>query len=341
MKQHDLSGPTFTPTSFALVACLVTMATLLWPHANASGQPLPRIPRVAFLSGTAPPSGADWKEKVPAYVALRELGWEEGRNVAFEWRWAEGQLERLPGMAAELVGQRVDVIVTNSYKPGQVAAEATQSIPIVVVTCDPYQWLVGSLARPGGNVTGQTCMSAELAPKKLELLKQIAPGITHVAFVYNPDDPGPTLARQLVEVAARDLGLKLTPVTIRSASEVDRALADVVKASPDGMFVYPDSVTARVHQRFIAVADQRRLPAMYGFAYWVRAGGLISYGANLADMSKRAMVQVDRILKGAKPADLPIEQPAKFELVINLKTANAQGFAIPPGVLVRADEVIR
>jgi len=276
-----------------------------------------------------------------SYQALSDLGWREGSNLSTEWRWADGRLERLPDLAAELVKLNVDVIVAGAFKPGQVARQATSQIPIVLVTCDPYRWIVDSLARPGGNVTGQTCMSSELSPKKLEFLKQAVPAISRVAFLYNPDDPGPSQALKLCQDAAPSLGVMLFPVTIQHPSEIDRALSAIVKERPDALFVYPDSVTARVRAQTIDFVNRQRLPAVYGFRAWVDAGGLLSSGASLAEMQRRAMGQVDKILKGAKPADLPVEQPAKFELVINLKTAKALGLTIPQSILVRADEIIQ
>jgi putative ABC transport system substrate-binding protein len=252
-------------------------------------------------------------------------------------------MERLPDLATELVNLKVDVLLAGAFKPGRAARQATTSIPIVLVTCDPYQWIVDSLARPGGNVTGQSCMSAELSPKRLQLLKEVAPRISRVAFLYNPDpdEPGPSLALKLLLAEAPSLGIKLLPVPIRRPEEFDSARETIRREQPDALFVYPDPVTILVRARTVEFADKQRLPAMYGFRWWVDPGGLMSYGTTLADMQRRAARQVDKILKGAKPADLPVEQPTKFELVINLKAAKAMGLTIPQSVLGRADEVIQ
>jgi putative ABC transport system substrate-binding protein len=196
------------------------------------------------------------------------------------------------------------------------------------------------LRGPGGNVTGQTCLSSELSPKKLELLKQAAPTISQVAFLYNPDDPGPTLAFKLCQAAAPSLGLTLVPFTIQRPSEIGDVLARVGGAQVDALFVYPDSVTGRVRARTVEFASQQRLPTVYGFRSWVDDGGLMSYGASLPAMTRRATGQVDKILKGVKPADLPVEQPTRFELVINLKAAAAIGLTVPPSILDLADVVI-
>ncbi|HEV2056669.1 MAG TPA: ABC transporter substrate-binding protein [Methylomirabilota bacterium] len=319
------------------LALLVVLTTSFGADAQQGG----KVARIGFLSGDAPPAAPDWKQHSVTYQALSDLGWREGSNLLTEWRWADGRLERLPDLAGELVRLNVDVIVAGAFKPGQVARQATRRIPIVLVTCDPYRWIVDSLARPGGNVTGQTCMSSELSPKKLEFLKQAVPRISRVAFLYNPDDPGPSQALKFCQDAAPSLGVTLFPVTIQHPSEIDHALSTIAKERPDALFVYPDSVTARVRDQTIDFVNRQRLPAVYGFRAWVDAGGLLSYGASLADMQRRAMGQVDKILKGARPADLPVEQPSKFDLIINLKAAKALGLTIPHSLLLRADEIIQ
>lgn len=322
---------------FGIAVLLLALCVL---SGAAFAQPPERVVRIGYLTGEAKPAGPDWKESMPWVRALRELGWEEGKNLEIVDRWAYGELERLPQLAGELVRMNVDLIVASRFKPGQVAAHATRKIPIVLITCDPYQWIVDSLARPGGNVTGQTCMSGELAPKKLELLKEVAPRIARVAFVYNPSDPGPSLGRQLALEAAPALGVQLIPIAMRQTAELDRVLRQVLAERADALFVYPDSIVSSARDRFIGFAGEHRLPAVYGFATWPRAGGLMSYGASLPAMHRRAAGQVDRILKGAKPADLPIERPSKFELVVNVKAARALGLTIPASLLLRADQVI-
>ena len=323
------------------LAALLLLATSLLPAGGVDAQVGDKIARIGFLSAAAAPVEPDWKRHSVYYKALGELGWREGENLQVEWRWANGQLDKLPILAAELVAQKVDVIVASAFKPGQAASRATHTIPVVLVTCDPYQMLVGSLAKPGGNVTGQTCMSAELSPKKLQLLKQAVPSIARVAFLYNPDDPGPTLALKLCLDAAAGLGIRLLPFAIQRAEDIAAVLTRIDAENVDGLFVYPDAVITRARTDIVQFATLRHLPAVGGFKPWAESGLLLSYGASLPDMSRRAIVQVDRILReGVKPGDIPIEQPTKFELVINLKTAKALGITIPQAVLLRADEVI-
>jgi len=319
----------------------ILTGVLLSAPMSADAQPKTQVAVVGFLSGERVPSAPDWKQRSPFFQALGDLGWREGQNLSVESRWADGRLERLPELAAELVNLKVDVLVAGAFRPGQAAGQATKSIPVVLITCDPYQWLVESLARPGGNITGQTCLSSEMSPKKLEFLKAAAPRSSRVAFLYNPDDPGPSLGLKLSQEAAPSLGMKVFPVAIRRSADLDAALAAIKREQPDALFVYPDSVTASVRPQTIEFASKQRLPAVYGFKPWPEAGGLLSYGASLPDMSRRAAGQVDKILKGTKPADLPFEQPTRFRLALNLKTAQALGLPIPPILLFQADEVIR
>jgi putative ABC transport system substrate-binding protein len=334
-REASMRRASFIEATFALAVVALTGAPA------AEGQQTTRIARIGFLQGGNPPEAAsDWKQRSPFYQGLADLGWQEGTNLSVEWRWADGQLDRLPALAAELVQLKPDVIVAGAFRPGQAAAHATSTIPVVLVTCDPYQYIVDGLARPGGNVTGQTCLSSEMSPKKLEFLKRAAPTISRVAFLYNPDDPGPTLALKLCQAAAPSLGVTLVPFTIQRPSEISDVLTRVGEAQVDALFVYPDSVTGRVRARTAEFASQQRLPTVYGFRSWVDDGGLMSYGASLPAMTRRAAGQVDKILKGAKPADIPVEQPTTFELVINLKAATAIGLTVPPALLDLADVVI-
>ncbi len=233
----------------------------------------------------------------------------------------------------------VDVIVTIEIAGGQAARQATDTIPIVVVNCDPFQELVESLARPGGNVTGQSCMNAELTPKKLELFKGAVPSLAHVAFLYNPKQPGPTLGLKLAQEAARSLRITVDPIEVTDVTDFEPAFTKIARGYFDGLFVYHDFVTASQQSQIIQFAARTKLPAMYGFRGWVDAGGLLSYGTNLHAMFHRAGTQVAKILSGGKPADLAVEQPTTFELVINLKTAKSLGLMVPPAVLAWADEV--
>jgi putative tryptophan/tyrosine transport system substrate-binding protein len=278
---------------------------------------------------------------------LRDLGYVEGRNLVIEYRSAEGKPERLPALAAELVALKVDVIVTGGGPPAALAAkQATRTLPIVFAAApDPVtDGLVTSLARPGGNVTGLSNLAPELVGKCLEHLKQAVPGVSRVAVLWHPGAvPERTVKDMLkeAEVAARALGVRLQFVEARGPADFDRAFSDMTRARAGALTVLPSNMFLREHRRLVDQAVKNRLPAVYPWREYVDAGGLMSYGPNLADLFRRAATYVDKILKGAKPGDLPVEQPTKFELVINLKTAKALGLTIPQSVLARADEVIQ
>ena len=275
---------------------------------------------------------------------LRDLGYVEGQNIAIEYRWAEGRFERLPDLAAELVRLKVDVIVSVVTQASLAAKNATRTIPIVMVAAgDPLgSGLVASLARPGGNVTGPSSMLAELAGKELELLKETVPNVSRVAVLWNPANAvWQAQMLRATEVAARALGLQLQLLEARGPDELEGAFAAMTRERASALLVQVDVIFALHARRIADLAAKRRLPAMYGSREHVEAGGLISYAPNVPDVFRRAATYVDKILKGAKPADLPVEQPTKFELVINLKTAKALGLTIPQAVLIRADEVIR
>jgi putative ABC transport system substrate-binding protein len=319
----------------------ITLALIVVSTTVAPAQPV-RIARVGFLSaGPAPPPGTPLPLREALLRGLRELGWIEGQNLALETRYAAWKLESLPGLASELVDAKVDVIITGGYRPILAAKAATRSIPIVVTSCDPVEVLVGSLARPGGNMTGSTCMSAEVSPKKLQFLKEAAPSVRRIAVLFNPDDPGPALGMKLMTEAASSLRVRLQPLSVRTDAEVADALMTLSRERPDALLVYPDFVTGRNRPKILELAAKQRLPAMYGFREWADAGGMMSYGSNLQEQFYRAAFIIDKILKGAQPGDIPIEQPTRFELVINLKTAKALGLTIPQSVLQRADEVIQ
>ena len=299
-----------------------------------------RIARVGVLSAGPPPTAAAPPNSEVLVRGLRELGWIEGQNIAFEYRYAAWQVERLPDLAGELVRANVDVIFTGGYRPVLAARDATRSIPIVVFTCDPVETLIGSLARPGGNMTGSTCLSAELSPKKLQFLKEAVPGAARIAVLFNPDDPGPTLGMKLMEEAAPRLQVKLQSVSVRTDADVTAALVMLGRERPDALLVYPDFVTGRNRPKILEFAAKYRLPAMYGFREWVDAGGLMSYGSNLQEQVYRTAFTIDKILKGANPATMPIEQPTRFELVVNRKTARAIGLTIPRSVLEQANVLV-
>ena len=329
-----------TPAASFLPVCAsiaLVLAVLLPTFAHAQSV---RIARVGVLSAGPPPTAAAPPNSEVLVRGLRELGWIEGQNIAFEYRYAAWQVERLPDLAGELVRANVDVIFTGGYRPVLAARDATRSIPIVVHTCDPVETLIGSLARPGGNMTGSTCLSAELSPKKLQFLKETVPGAARIAVLFNPDDPGPTLGMKLMEEAAPRLQVKLQSVSVRTDADVTAALVMLGRERPDALLVYPDFVTGRNRSRILEFAAKHRLPAMYGFREWVDAGGLMSYGSNLQEQVYRTAFTIDKILKGANPATMPIEQPTRFELVVNRKTARAIGLTIPRSVLEQANVLV-
>jgi putative ABC transport system substrate-binding protein len=316
-----------------------TGAVLLAPPLAVEGQQAAKVARIGALMGAGPLTEAFLQ-------GLRDLGYVEGRNVVIEYRSSEGKLERLPALAAELVALNVDVIVTGST-PGTVAAkQATKTIPIVfaAVGYPVASGLVTSLAQPGGNVTGLSPFAAPLFGKRLELLKQAVPGVTRMAFLWHPGYSGERTEKDFLkteEVAGRALGVRLQSVEARSPADFDRAFSDMTVARAGALIVVPNSIFDAERTRLVDLAAKNRLPAVYPWRAYVDAGGLMAYGPNLPDMFRRAATYVDKILKGAKPADLPVEQPTKFELIINLKTAKALGLTIPPSVLGRADEIIQ
>jgi len=307
----------------------------------AKAQPAGKVYRIGFLGGTSRTANADMTNAFSQ--GLRELGYVEGQNVAIEYRYAEGKYERFPDFMNELVRLKVDVIVVVPTAAALAAKNATGTIPIVTVAVfDPIEsGLVASLARPGTNVTGLTLIAgAEIVGKYLELLKESLPKVSRVAVLWNPANAAhPSLVRE-AESSARTLGLQLQLAGVRGPDEVDNALAAMARERVGALMVLPDSMFVAERTRLAELATKHRLPAMYGLRLHAEAGGLMAYSANLPDSARRAAAFVDRILKGAKPADLPVERPTKFELVINLKTAKALGLTIPPAVLARADEVI-
>jgi putative ABC transport system substrate-binding protein len=268
---------------------------------------------------------------------LGELGYVEGRDYVIEYRYADNNYDRLPELAADLVRARVDLIFASGNTAAQVALGATNSIPIVSVSCDAFT-LVSSLARHGRNVCGVTCMRIELTEKRLELFKETVPTATRLAVLYNPIEGPEALA--FAEAAAPRLNLTLAPVPVRSFTEFEPALDAVKQQRPDALFVNPDAIIFSRQPQIAEFALKHRLPAMNPFREFVAAGGLMSYGSSGRDLTRRAAELIDKLIKGAKPSDLPVEQATRFYLVINLKTAKALGLTIPPSVLLRADEVI-
>jgi len=321
------------------ITILGTAAALpLATHAQQTA----KLPRVGWLSPGSQTSDQNFLASFRD--GLRELGWMVGQNIAIESRWADGKFERLPDLAAELVRLKVDVIVANVTQASLAAKRATTTIPIVMVGVgDPLgSGLVDSLARPSGNVTGPSSMLAEASAKQLALLKETVPSASPVAVLWNPANPvWQASALKQTEAAARAMGLRLQLLEARGPDELESAFAAMTKERASALFVPADIIFVRYAQQMADLAARHRLPAMYGFREHVEAGGLMSYAASFSVMFRRAAAFVDKILKGAKPADLPVEQPTKFELVINIKTAKALGITIPQSVLQLADEVIR
>jgi putative ABC transport system substrate-binding protein len=274
---------------------------------------------------------------------LHQLGYREGQNLTIAFRDAEGKPERLPALAAELVQMNVDVIVTFPTNAARAAKQATTSIPIVMAAADdPVRTgLVASLARPGGNLTGLSSFGLDLSGKRLELLKEAVPALARIAVLWNAADSGMTFRFQQMEVAAQVLRQTVYPLGVHNATQVDSALAALTQERPDALFVITDVLTVRHHAQIVDFAATHQLPTLFEYREPVVAGGLIAYGPSQADLHRRAAYYVDRILKGTKPTDLPVEQPMKFELVLNLKTAQALGLTIPLTVLFQADEIIR
>jgi putative ABC transport system substrate-binding protein len=327
------------------IYALALSAMLLALSFSASAQPPKKIYRIGYLSGTDPATDSPRSEAVR--LALRELGYTEGQNISTEYRYVEGKRDRHSELASELVRLKVDVIVV-AGGGGMVRAakNATQTIPIVMVgvRSDPVvEGLVESLARPGGNVTGLTNLSRELGGKRLELFKEAVPKPARVAVLYEPDvRPSVIEVKEVLPVAARALGLTLQPWEVRAVDGFDKVFAALGKQRPDGLYVPVGGTLINANGKRIAgFALKSRLPSVYDNIEGVEGGGLMYYGADQAESYRRVVTYVDRILKGAKPADLPVEQPTKFELVINLKTAKQIGVTIPPELLARANRLIK
>jgi putative tryptophan/tyrosine transport system substrate-binding protein len=320
----------------------LTLSFLVAPLA-AHAQPAGKVPRIGYLS----PGFATDPMRERFLEAFRqglwELGYVEGQNIAIESRWTEGKDDRLPALAADLVRSKVDVIVATSGPATRAVQLTTRTIPIVMsLVNDPVgSGLVASLARPGGNVTGLTVMSPDLAGKQLQLLKEVVPEVSRVAVLRNPDNPAGTAMLREAEAAAQALGVQLQTLEARNPPEIDSAFAAMTRERAGALLILPDGVFLSQRSQIAELAMKRRLPSIRQSSAFPEAGGLMSYGANYLDLERRAATFVDKILKGAKPADLPVEQPTTFELVINLKTAEALGLTIPPSLLFQATEVIR
>ena len=302
--------------------------------------PPAKIRRIGLLTPFSPSEVALWHQAFR--LGLRDLGWVEGKNISFEYRFGEGRSDRLPDLAADLVRLRVDIILASVSAAALAAQRATRAIPIVMaVGGDPVALGLGeSLARPSGNVTGLSQMGTELVGKRLELLKEIVPKLSRVAVLWNPQGRNSALNWKELQLPARQLGIQLHSIEIRSPNDLEKALEDAATARVGALFITGDPAITSNIKRIVGLAVKSRLPSIFHYSEFSDAGALAAYGPDRADLYRRAATYVDKILKGAKPGDLPVEQPTKFELVINMKTAKALGLSIPQSILLRADRVI-
>jgi putative ABC transport system substrate-binding protein len=317
---------------------LIGCGTILWPL-SAEAQPAGKRYRIGYLWLGAPPPDP---QKSQPWPTLRELGYVEGSNLVVERRFASGRRSRLPAFASELIAWKPDVILAHGGQAAELASRATRAIPTVIMGAgDPVgTGLVKSLARPGGNITGVTEVATELSPKRLELLKEAVPTASRVAVLWNAADPAMGLRFREIETASKAMHIEIQPLEVREPEDFDDAFAAMRRDRPDAIFMITDALMGLYRNRVVEFAAENRLAAIYEVRDPVDDGGLMSYGPNLPNLFARAAYYIDKILKGAKPGDLPMEQPSKFELVINLKTAKALGLTIPQSILARADEVI-
>jgi putative ABC transport system substrate-binding protein len=314
-------------------------AVAVWPFSARAQQP-GEVPRVGFLGN----STAELEANLigPFREGVRALGYAEGRNIVIEYRWAQGKYERFPALIAELIAQKVDVIVTAGTPATLAVKKATNSVPLVMVAVgDPVgTGIVESLRRPGGNITGLTSISPELDGKRLELLREVVPNVSHVAVLWNAASPLQVIAEKATRTAADALHMKMLSLGVRSKKDIDGAFATILGQRPEALLVLADRLFLHHRQPIMDFAARHRLPGVHAYRELVEVGGLMSYGPSYADMHRRAAWYVDRILKGAKPTDLPVEGPALFELVVNLKAAKALGLALSPALIARVTEVI-
>jgi putative tryptophan/tyrosine transport system substrate-binding protein len=322
-----------------IVVWLVALA--LAPFRLAEAQQPKRIPRIGFQSAASP---AALSARLEAFrQGLRELGYVEGKNIVIEYRYAEGNLNRPNQFSAEFVRLKVDVIVTAAPSSTRAAKEATSTIPIVMAfDNDPVgNGFVASLARPGGNITGLSTLTPEISGKQLEILKEIIPRLSHVAVLETPTIPGYAQIFKEMEIAAAEFKVQLQYLDVRGPEDIEAVFREARKGRADAVLALASPILDSHRTQIADFAAKSRLPAIYWAAEWVEAGGLMTYGASVTDLYRRAATYVDKILKGAKPADLPVEQPIKFEFIVNLKAAKQIGLTIPPNVLARADKVIK
>jgi putative ABC transport system substrate-binding protein len=300
-----------------------------------------KVARIGFLGNST--SELEANLIGPFREGLRELGYIEGKNIAIEWRWAEGKYERFPGLIAELIGSKAELIVTAGTPASLAVKKATTTIPLVMIAVgDPVgSGLIASLAHSRGNVTGLTSISPELDGKRLELLREVVPNISHVAVMWNPTSPLQVVAEKATRAAAQPMGIRILSLGVHADEQFDHAFATIRKEKPGALLVLADRLFLHNRARMMEFAIHNRLPGVHAYVELVEGGGLMSYGPSYSGMHKRAAYYIDKILKGTNPADLPIEAPAKFELVVNVKAAKQIGVSIPPSVLYRADRVLK
>jgi putative ABC transport system substrate-binding protein len=323
------------------IAVLTLRATLFALCVSVEAQQPAKIPRIGYVTGV---SSSGESPRVEAFrQGLRDLGYVEGKNIALEYRYADAKFDKLPALADELIRLKVDVLVVSTTFAVQAAKNATKTIPIVFsgVTDPVTAGLVDSLARPGGNITGFTNIASVLSGKRLELLKETVPKLSRVSVLWDPRNPGSTPQWKESQISAKELGLQLYSMEVSSADEYESAFKEAVKARSGALAVTADPLANSHPKRIADLATKNRLPAIYPWEHFVNSGGLMSYGPNFAAVGRDVARYVDKILKGTKPADLPVEQPTKFELIINLKTAKVLGLTIPPVVLMRAEKVVK
>ena len=320
---------------------LAVVGSFLAAPFSSHAQKPAKIWRIGFLSGG--PRPADGAPPAALRQALAELGYVDGKNVTYAGRWADAKIKRLPELAAELVGLDVDLLLTAGAPAAQAAKQATSTIPIVFIAPGDALGigLVTNLARPGGNITGISDPATELSAKRLGLLKEAVPGATRVAVLWNANDRAMTLRYGEVQKAARVLHVTVQALGVREPDDIDLALSTMTRQRPDALFLVSDALTNINRKRILDFAATHHIPAMYEYSFYVRDGGLMSYGPAMEDMNRRAAIYVDKILKGAKPGELPVEQPTRYYLLVNLKTAKMLDLALPQPLLLRADEVIQ
>jgi putative tryptophan/tyrosine transport system substrate-binding protein len=324
----------------AIIVRLCILLGLIWV-ASAQAEQAGKLPRICFLGN----STAELEANLigPFREGLRSFGYIEGKNILIEWRWAEGKYQRFPALISELIASKCDGMVTAGTPASLAVKKATTTIPLVMIAVgDPVgTGLIASLAHPGGNITGLTSIASDLEGKRLELLREVVPKISHIAVIWNPISPFQVISEKEMQEAARGFHIKVLSLGVKGEDDLPDAFAAILKNKPGALFVLADRLFLHFRTRLMEFALKHRLPGVHAYVELVESGGLMSYGPSYGEMHRRAAYFVDRILKGTKPADLPVEQPTKFELVVNLRAAKQIGLTIPPNVLARADRVIR